>query len=87
MGATGAREIVLAFHRGERPGDRALFVLTGLVSVAPAFVPFARPDIGAVSLATVFRLFSIFYGTAGIVASSQERRVRKDICGAQPACT
>ncbi|MER5914490.1 DUF308 domain-containing protein [Streptomyces sp. NPDC001982] len=85
--ATGAMEIVLAFQRGEKPGERALFVLTGLVSVVLAFVLFARPDIGAVSLATVFGLFSIFYGTAGIVASFRERRVLKDTGGAQPART
>ncbi|MFF3411426.1 DUF308 domain-containing protein [Streptomyces sp. NPDC002742] len=87
MGATGVMEIVLAFERGEKPGERALFVLTGLVSVVPAFVLFARPDIGAVSPATVFGLFSIFYGTTGIVASFQGRRVRKDIGGAQPTHT
>jgi uncharacterized membrane protein HdeD (DUF308 family) len=85
--ATGAMEIALAFQRGEKPGERALFVLTGLVSVALAFVLFARPDIGAVSLASVFGLFSIVYGTAGIVASFQERRVLKDTGGAQPAST
>ncbi|MFE4960381.1 HdeD family acid-resistance protein [Streptomyces sp. NPDC056653] len=75
--ATGAMEIVLVFQRGEKPGERALFVLTGLASVALAFALFARPDIGAVSLATVFGLFSIFYGTAGIVASFRERRVAR----------
>ncbi|MER5688941.1 DUF308 domain-containing protein [Streptomyces sp. NPDC002205] len=85
--ATGAMEIVLAFQRGEKPGERALFVLTGLVSVSLAFVLFARPDIGMVSLATVFGLFSIFYGTAGIVASFRERRVLTDIGGTEPART
>jgi uncharacterized membrane protein HdeD (DUF308 family) len=82
---TGAMEIVLAFQRGERPGERALFVLSGLVSVVLAFVLFARPDIGAVTLATVFGLFSIFYGAAGTVTSFRERRALKDIGGAEPA--
>ncbi|MEU9448829.1 DUF308 domain-containing protein [Streptomyces sp. NPDC048277] len=82
--ATGAMEIVLAFQRGERPGERALFVLSGLVSIALAFVLFVRPDIGAVSLATVFGLFSIFYGTSGIIASFQERHLLKNAGGAEP---
>lgn len=82
---TGAVEVALAFRRGELPGERLLFVLTGLVSVALALVLFARPDMGAVSLATAFGLFCIFYGTAGIVASLQERSLMNDIGGAQPA--
>ncbi|MFJ3304175.1 HdeD family acid-resistance protein [Streptomyces sp. NPDC086549] len=32
--ATGALEVGLAFQRGEKPGERALFILTGLVSIA-----------------------------------------------------
>ncbi|MFG2937698.1 HdeD family acid-resistance protein [Streptomyces sp. NPDC048291] len=81
---TGGLEIGLAFQRGEKPGERALFILTGLVSVALAFVLFVRPDIGAVSLATVFGLFSIVYGIGGITASFQERRVLQDVGGAEP---
>ncbi|WP_210587679.1 HdeD family acid-resistance protein [Streptomyces sp. GESEQ-35] len=82
--ATGALEVGLAFRRGEKPGERALFILTGLVSITLAFVLFVRPDIGAVSLASVFGLFSIVYGIGGITASVQERRVLKDVGGAEP---
>ncbi|RMB84157.1 HdeD family acid-resistance protein [Streptomyces shenzhenensis] len=82
--ATGALEIALAFRRGETPGHRAQFVLSGLLSVALAFVLFVRPDIGAVSLATVFGLFTLFYGTTVIVVSFQERRLLKDTRGAGP---
>ncbi|MFD3457771.1 HdeD family acid-resistance protein [Streptomyces sp. NPDC058691] len=82
---TGAMEIALAFPRGELPGERVLFVLTGLMSVALAFVFFAQPDMGAVSLATTFGLFCIFHGTAGTVASLQERSLVNDIGGAQSA--
>jgi uncharacterized membrane protein HdeD (DUF308 family) len=73
---TGVMEIVLAFQRGEKAGERALFLLTGLVSIAFAFVLFVRPDIGAVSLATVFGLFSIVYGVSAVFASFEERRRR-----------
>jgi uncharacterized membrane protein HdeD (DUF308 family) len=72
--STGAMEVVLAFQRGETAGERALFLLTGLVSVALGFVLFVRPDIGAVSLATVFGLFSIVHGISAVFASSEERR-------------
>jgi hypothetical protein len=34
-----------------------------------------RPDIGAVALATVFGLFSIFYGVQALVLSANTRRV------------
>ncbi|MFD3457768.1 HdeD family acid-resistance protein [Streptomyces sp. NPDC058691] len=74
--ATGAMEIALAFQRGEKAGERALFILTGLVSVVLAFVLFVRPDIGAVSLASVFGLFSMVYGVSALFASFEERRRR-----------
>lgn len=66
---TGAVEIGMASQEGESAGERAMFMLTGLVSVALAFALFVRPDVGAVSLATVFGLFSLMYGTSGIVLS------------------
>jgi hypothetical protein len=34
-----------------------------------------RPDIGALTLATVFGLFSIFHGTFALVLAGQARRV------------
>ncbi|MER5900047.1 DUF308 domain-containing protein [Streptomyces mirabilis] len=81
---TGVMEIVLAFQRGEKAGQRALFLLTGLVSIAFAFVLFVRPDIGAVSLATVFGLFSIVYGVSAVFASFEERRRRTDPSRSDP---
>ncbi|MFE4959465.1 HdeD family acid-resistance protein [Streptomyces sp. NPDC056653] len=82
--ATGVMEIVLAFQRGEKAGGRALFLLTGLVSIALAFVLFVRPDIGAVSLATVFGLFSIVYGVSAVFASFEERRGRTNASRSEP---
>ncbi|WP_405878438.1 DUF308 domain-containing protein [Streptomyces sp. NBC_01384] len=81
---TGVMEIVLAFQRGEKAGERALFLLTGLVSIAFAFVLFVRPDIGAVSLATVFGLFGIVYGVSAVFASFEERRRRTDVSRSEP---
>lgn len=74
---TGATEVGLGFLRGETAGERTLFLLTGLVSVALGFVLFVRPDIGAVSLATVFGLFSIVHGISAVFASTEERRSRR----------
>jgi uncharacterized membrane protein HdeD (DUF308 family) len=75
-GVTGVIEVALAFRQGATAGERAMWALTGLVSIALAVVLFIRPDIGAVSLATVFGLFSIFYGVSALVLSFQARRVR-----------
>ena len=71
---TGIIEVALAFRQGERAGERAMSVLTGLVSIALGVVLFIRPDIGAVSLATVFGLFSLIYGVSALVLSFQARR-------------
>lgn len=72
---TGVIEVALAFRRGETAGERAMWAITGLVSVALGIVLFIRPDIGALSLATVFGLFSIFYGVSALVLSFQARKV------------
>jgi uncharacterized membrane protein HdeD (DUF308 family) len=72
---TGIFEVALAFRQGESAGERAMWAITGLVSVALGIVLFIRPDIGALSLATVFGLFSIFYGTSALVLSFQARKV------------
>jgi uncharacterized membrane protein HdeD (DUF308 family) len=72
---TGVIEVALAFQRGETAGERTLWTLTGLVSIALGIVLVIRPDIGAASLATVFGLFSLVYGVAAVVLSFQARKV------------
>ncbi|MFJ8493404.1 DUF308 domain-containing protein [Streptomyces sp. NPDC094038] len=47
------------------------------MSAALGFVLFVRPDIGAVSLATVFGLFSIVHGISAVFASPEVRRRRR----------
>jgi uncharacterized membrane protein HdeD (DUF308 family) len=75
-GVTGVVEVAMAFRQGATGGERAMWALTGLVSTALAVVLFIRPDIGAVSMATVFGLFSIFYGLSALVLSVQARKLR-----------
>jgi uncharacterized membrane protein HdeD (DUF308 family) len=71
---TGIVEIVVTFQGSKTAGERALWMLSGLVSVALGVVLFIRPDIGAVSLATVFGLYAIVYGVSGVVLSFQTRQ-------------
>jgi uncharacterized membrane protein HdeD (DUF308 family) len=75
---TGIIEVALVFMRGESAGERAIWAISGLVSVVLSIALFIRPDIGAVSLATVFGLFSLFYGVCAVVLSFQARRVRSE---------
>ena len=72
---TGIVEVAMTFGQGETAGERAMWALGGLISIALGIVLFLRPDIGAVSLATVFGLFSIVYGISAIVTGVPARRV------------
>ena len=76
---TGFFEIFAAFGSGETAGTRALFILGGLVSIAFGAVLFARPNIGAVTLALLFGLFMIIYGISEITMGVQLRRVGGDV--------
>jgi uncharacterized membrane protein HdeD (DUF308 family) len=76
---TGGIEFAAAFGEHETAGERALFGLGGLVSIALGVVLFARPDIGAVSLAEVFGLFSIVSGVGSIVAAIDLHHLHKDV--------
>jgi uncharacterized membrane protein HdeD (DUF308 family) len=75
----GIMEIVAAFGAGETAGTRALFVLSGLVSVAFGVVLFARQGVGAVTLALLFGFFTIIYGVSQIILGVQTRRTGKSL--------
>ena len=64
---TGIGEFALAFAGQETAGERALFGFGGLLSVALGIALFARPHLGALSLAEVFGLFSLAYGIWSLV--------------------
>jgi short repeat uncharacterized protein DUF308 len=59
---------------GKAAGERALWALGGLVSIALGVVLAIRPDIGAVTLARVFGLFSIVSGISALVVAAHTRR-------------
>src|ERR1700744_2374141 len=63
------------FQTGESAGMRALFILSGLVSFLFGVLLFARPGVGAVTLALLFGLFSLIYGFSQITAGVQARRL------------
>ena len=70
----GFVEIFAAFQSVETAGTRTLFILGGLVSIAFGVVLFARPNVGAVTLALLFGLFSLIYGVSEIVMGVELRR-------------
>ena len=71
---SGGGEFVMAFASGETGGTRALFALGGLVSIAFGIVLFARPGIGAISIAEVFGLFALAYGIVTLVMAANVRQ-------------
>jgi len=71
---TGIVEIVVAFRKGEQAGTRAMFILGGLVSAALGIVLFARPGMGAISLALLFGFFNLIAGSGMLVRGIEVRR-------------
>jgi uncharacterized membrane protein HdeD (DUF308 family) len=75
----------MAFASDMTAGGRARFGLTGLLSVALGVVLFARPDVGAVSLAEVFGFFSLVSGVSNLVlALSAQGAGERTKSGIQP---
>ncbi len=75
----GFVEIFAAFGSGETAGTRALFIVTGLVSIAFGVVLSARPDIGATTLALLFGLYTMVYGVLEIVVGVQMRNTGRTL--------
>jgi uncharacterized membrane protein HdeD (DUF308 family) len=82
--AGGLAEIFAGFGSGETAGTRAMFIIAGLVSVAFGVVLFARPNVGAVTLALLFGLYSMIYGFSQITAGVQARQVGKTVQSLSP---
>jgi len=75
----GVAEFFAGFGVGEAAGTRALFILSGLVSVAFGVLLFARPGVGAVTLALLFGLYALIYGVSQITAGIQLRHLGGDV--------
>jgi uncharacterized membrane protein HdeD (DUF308 family) len=70
----GFLEIWAAFQDDEKAGMRTMFIVGGLLSIAFGVVLSARPDIGAVTLALLYGLFSLAIGLMQIVVGVDARR-------------
>ncbi|MCW2538429.1 MAG: protein of unknown function rane [Frankiales bacterium] len=79
--AGGLTEVVMAFVAGDSTGERALLGLGGLVSIALGVVFALRPDIGAVSIAQIYGLFSIVAGVSALVMAANvgDRRAARQL--------
>jgi uncharacterized membrane protein HdeD (DUF308 family) len=75
--AGGLAEFFAGFQAGETAGIRALFLVSGLISIAFGVLLFARPGVGAVTMALLFGLFSLTYGFAQINAGIHVRQIGK----------
>jgi uncharacterized membrane protein HdeD (DUF308 family) len=73
----GFAEIFAAFGSGETAGTRAIFLIAGLVSVLFGVVLFARPGVGAVTLALLFGFYSMIYGFSQITTGIHTRELSK----------
>ena len=71
----GLVEIFAGFQSGETAGMRAMFIISGLISAAFGVVLFARPNVGAVTIALLFGLYSLIYGFSQITAGVEVRRM------------
>jgi uncharacterized membrane protein HdeD (DUF308 family) len=76
---TGVWELAMVLGSGEAAGRRALFGISGLLSIALGVVLFARPDVGAVSLVDVFGIFSFAAGISSLVVAGEAHRTRSQI--------
>jgi uncharacterized membrane protein HdeD (DUF308 family) len=79
----GIVEVVNGFGSGETAGTRAMYLLTGLVSAAFGVLLFARPGVGAITLALLFGLFSLIYGISRITLGIQLHELHKQRGSAQ----
>ena len=75
----GVFEIFAAFQSGETAGTRALFTVTGLVSILFGVLLFTHPNVGAVTLALLFGLFTLIYGFSQITMGIELRRASKTV--------
>jgi uncharacterized membrane protein HdeD (DUF308 family) len=75
----GVFELFAGFGRGQAAGTRALYLLGGLVSVAFGVVLFARPGLGAITLALLFGLFNLIYGAWQFVLGIELRQTDKTL--------
>ncbi|MFJ8493478.1 HdeD family acid-resistance protein [Streptomyces sp. NPDC094038] len=68
--AAGLFEVGFAFRRGALAGDRALWILSGLATLAFGVVLAVRPDAGVLALATLFGFYAIVHGVCALATAA-----------------
>src|ERR1700745_614449 len=81
----GLVEFSAAFASGEPAGTRATLILGGLITIAFGVVLCARPGLGAITLALLFRLFNLIAGIWMLAQGTALRRTAKPLPPAGPA--
>lgn len=81
---SGALEFLSGFRSGEDAGTRAMFILSGLVSLAFGIVLFARPGMGAITLALLFGLFNLVSASWMLVRGFELRRTNAKLHSLMP---
>jgi len=84
---SGAVEVAAAFRSSQEAGTRAAFILGGLASVAFGVVLFARPGVGAITLALLFGLFNLLSGSWMLVRGVELRRTSAKLHSLSPTQT
>jgi len=74
---TGGVELGMAFAIGETAGERTAWAVAGVISILFGLALFARPTIGAVSLAVTFGVFALAYGISQLVLGAKVHRTDK----------
>ena len=77
--AGGLLQVYAGFHSGETAGVRAAVILGGLATIAFGTVLFARPDMGAVTLALLFGMFNLIYGAWQFSLGNELRQTGKTL--------
>ena len=75
----GLLQIASAFELLLDGGDRALLVLSGLVSIAFGVIMWIRPGAGALALITLIAAFAIVTGTTLLVTGYRIRRRSEEV--------
>ena len=80
----GFFEVFSAFGSGETAGRRATYIITGVVWIAFGVVLFARPGLGAVTLAILFGLFNLISGATLITRGIEVRQTGRTLDSVLP---
>ena len=84
--AAGILQVFIAFRRESGTGERAMWALGGMVSIAFAVALVVRPASGALSLATVFGLFSVVHGIAMLIFAAHIKKLDAQMSRLVPSC-